>query len=289
MQRKNPKLNKKPISIKAVLRRTVTNKKIQTAMAVVIVGMVLTGCDGGEAGLLAIESPTATLPATADVTFSPTITPTTESTPTPTASPTVEPSPTSEFPTYEDCGIVTTHFPSDQDVYGHDRPTYYWGTRAFGPTTEALVVGCLADAIGKDTDPDDIVNGYENTVTFYDKYGKPHSYRLIVGGVRLSTLEGREEILAADGYTGYGASYDLSSYRDLLSRSFSKNRSNETGLYLYVSGGKGASAFYDKISQNSEIYQQVAEAIKTGEGFPEDLPENFYLYASMVVGPMLFH
>ena len=52
-------------------------------------------------------------------------------------------------------------------------------------------------------------------------------------------------------------------------------------LALYVTDDENGtmSDHYTRIYQNSDIYARIVEAIKTGVGFPEEVPEDFYLWA----------
>lgn len=271
--------------MKKLFGKLENQKTLKLATALVSAAMILSACNGGAAETKAAEPLTATAPVTA----TPVFTPTAEWTPTVTVTPTITPSPTPEFPTYSECGVIVSNLPSEKDIYGHDRPTAFVETRRFGPTTEALVLGCLNDTQGKVTDPNDIVNGLETTVTFYDKYGKPHTYRLITGGERLNNknFTGKDKIFCAELFTYGVPGYTRSGFQKLLSEYFTKNQSNEVLMFLYVKGGNGDSPFYDRVSQNAEIYEQIVEAIKTGEGFPDNLPEDFFLYVSTFRGRLV--
>lgn len=175
----------------------------------------------------------------------------------------------------------------DRDIYGNDRPTHLIDENyLFGPVTEAIVVACLADKEGKLTDPKDIVNGYENRIIFFDKYGKPHTYRLIIGGEHIPSVAGKERSIAgtclADHCEKPAYSYD--GFVKALSQQIEMKKSQMLIFYLYLSGGETGSDFVERISQNTDIYLQIVEALKTGEGFPENLPEDFFIWAFQIDG-----
>lgn len=198
----------------------------------------------------------------------------------------VTPSP----PTYAECGeniLEILEFFGD-DAMHRQGPTKLWEENiSKGPLTLAMVSGCFMSNEGKKSNPRDIEGGYENKVVFYDLYGHPHIYRLIVGGRSLPQQASSDELIfsqipiseTATGYIVGAMAYD--DFEERAQEYYKKLGYRVVRFELYVTDNENGamSDHYMRIFPNSEIYAQIVEAIKTGIGFPEELPDDFYLWA----------
>lgn len=244
---------------------------------------LLAGCTTAEV------IPTPTL-----VDISPTIRPTRTPTqkPTPTQTPTITITPTNtatqtltstpELPTYSECGAVLYELLTEKDIYGQNRPTKLQKEPfSNGPLTIVEVSACFVSDEGKKSDPQDIEEGYENKVVFYDIYGQPHIYRIILGGRSLPRHASRDEMIFADFGDLHPGFITYDQFEKGAQDLFKSRGSRQISFEFYVTDDAGGdlSDYYMKVYQNSEIYAQLVEAIKTGEGFPVEVPDGFFIWA----------
>ncbi len=184
-------------------------------------------------------------------------------------------------PSYSECGAVIFEGLSEKDVYGQNRPTKLWEENiSNGPLTLAEVSACLVSDEGKKSDPGDIEEGYENKVVFYDIYGKPFIYRIIFSGRSLPEHASRDEMISADFGDLHPGFITYDEFEKRTQDLFKSRGSRQMIFQFYVTdNAKGhLSDFYLKIYPYSETYAQLVEAIKTGEGFPEEVPDGFFIW-----------
>ena len=169
---------------------------------------------------------------------------------------------TASLPSYSECGAVIFPLLTEKDIYGQNRPTKLQKEVVRkGPLTLAEVSACFLNDEGKKSDLGDIEEGYENKVVFYDIYGKPHIYRIIVGGRSLPAHASRDNMLFADfgGPTAGFVAYD--EFDKGVQNIFKSRGSRQISFQFYVTDNAqgNLSEFYLKIHQNSEIYAQLKE------------------------------
>lgn len=142
------------------------------------------------------------------------------------------------------------------------------------------VITCLQYEEGWKSDPTEVEDGYENVIVFFDKYGKSHPYRLIIGGHYVMPYDpARRDIIAStDGVNK--DFYELEDWMDQVSSTFSSNGSRQIGVILYLEDTKNG----DKSDVLRQVYAfketnlLIEQALKTGEGYPHDLPDGFFLF-----------
>lgn len=197
------------------------------------------------------------------------------------------PEPTPEMPTYSECGKVIFEFLTEEDIYGQRRPTKLQDEEIHnGPLTLAEVSACFLSDGGKKSDPRDIEEGYENKVVFYDIYGKPHIYRIIIGGRTMPYHADRDNMISTDipisvsesGTIEVGfVTYD--EFEKGAQDLFESRGSRQVIFQFYVTDNSGIlSDHFAKLYRNREIYAQLVKAIKTGEDFPEEVPDDFFIW-----------
>lgn len=142
------------------------------------------------------------------------------------------------------------------------------------------VITCLQYEQGWKSDPAEVEEGYENVIVFFDKYGKAHPYRLIIGGHYILPYDPvRRDIIASkDGINK--DFFELEHWMDLVSYSFSSNGSRQIGVILYLEDTKNGdqSNVLRQVYAFKETNLLIEQALKTGEGYPHDLPDGFFLY-----------
>lgn len=190
-------------------------------------------------------------------------------------------------PSYSDCKASESDPMAEKDVFGQNRPTVFLEENIQnGPLTLAKVSACLVSDEGKKSDPKDIEEGYENEVIFYDIFGKPYVYRLIIGGRSLPSMASRDNLIFSNipfsnssGRVVVGfMTYDQ--FEKAAQDLFKSRGSTRVNIEFYATDNASGhlSDYYLKIFQNSEIYAQIVEAIKTGVGYPEEVPEDFFIW-----------
>lgn len=195
--------------------------------------------------------------------------------PTITSKPTVELTPENPYP---ECGESIMDYIPIKTGQG---PTMFMEEAITnGPLTLAEVTGCLRNNEGKKSNPGDIEEGYENEVVFYDNDGNPHIYRVILGGRSLPTHESRDNMIFADFGTGTAGFMTYDEFEKTAQEAFSNTENRWIRLEFYQTDNDGElSDFYSRIYENSEIYSELVNAIKTGEDFPDDVPDDFFIWA----------
>ena len=196
---------------------------------------------------------------------------------------------TASPPSYSECGaVIFEDYMAEKDIYGQSRPTRLLKEEfSWGPTTLVEVAACFTSDEGKKSDPHDIEEGYENKVAFYDIYGKPYIYRIIVGGRNRALFASRDDLIFVDFGTGRAGFITYDEFERGTQDIFKSRGSRQIAFEFYVTDNAqgNLSEFFMKLYPNSEIFAQIVEAIKTGEGFPEEVPDDFFIWATSVGFP----
>ncbi len=188
------------------------------------------------------------------------------------------PSDNTKFPL---CGKLVSRWLSTEDEQGIFRPTKVMEkTIINGPLTLSEVTGCFLNAEGHTTNPDEILNGYENKIVFYDKFGEPHVYRVIIGGPRTMEQESKTQLIIADIELNVIRKQSFDEFNLAVSNIFRNRQSTQITVQMYINDtlGTGESPLFDKLRKNSDIYQQISDAVLTGDNFPENLPTDFFIW-----------
>ena len=127
--------------------------------------------------------------------------------------------------------------------------------------------------------PDVAVRG---KVVFFDLDGKAYEYSIMMGAVDNS---GREHGLSIGTFTSEGRFYRGMSIKEalpILEKYYNFNASKQVDIDFATKDGGAPWILGKYINQNRELTVQLIEALKTGRGFPEDVPEEFFLWIIQV-------
>lgn len=119
-------------------------------------------------------------------------------------------------------------------------------------------------------------------VVFFDLDGKAHEYTIMMGAVDNS---GREHGLSIGTFTPEGIFYRGMSIKEalpILEKYYNINASKQVDIDFATEDGGAPWILGKYINQNRELTVQLIEALKTGRGFPEDVPEGFFLWIIQV-------
>ena len=143
------------------------------------------------------------------------------------------------------------------------------------------VITCLKYDEGWASNPDEVENGYENEIILFDKYGKAHSYRIIIGGHYIAPYDPSHKDITGS-LNGIDMQYYyLEDWKDVTTQSFRTNQSRQIGVNIYIEDNQGdLSNVLRQVYAFKETNLQIEEALLTGEGYPEELPEGFFLFAT---------
>ncbi|MCX6806890.1 MAG: hypothetical protein NT135_02100, partial [Candidatus Berkelbacteria bacterium] len=124
-----------------------------------------------------------------------------------------------------------------------------------------------------------------NKVVFFDLDGKIHEYNIMIGGADNQGLE----LMMGFGYSvPSGMKYRALPIKETLSilEEYYNNSDVTASRQIdidFATQDLGAPWILGKyINQNRELIVQLIEALKTGRGFPENVPEDFFLYVSQL-------
>ena len=200
-------------------------------------------------------------------------------TPTSTLAPTIESN------DYEACGSgdlneVPYYFPDDK---GNISPTQIirrqWTTDSVREYIS--VITCLLYDEGWVSNPDEVEDGYENVIVFFDKYGKGHQYRIIIGGHYIDPYDPEKRDI-----TGMinGVNEKLYWVDEWIAETeyyFLQTGVRQMGVDIYLDDTDGdLSKVLSQVYQFRETNLQIADALAIGEGYPDEVPDGFFLFAT---------
>jgi len=186
---------------------------------------------------------------------------------------------------YQDCGagtlIEVPYFFKDQG--GTVSPTQIIRSQVTSDNVRRYVsvISCLKFDDGWESDPDEVENGYENEIEFFDKFGKGHSYRIIMGGHYIAPYDPIHKDITAsvDGVTEQY--FTLDDWMATIHNAFVSHQSRQIGVNIYLDDTQGnLSKVLKQTHQFRETNLQIESALKTGEGYPETVPDGFFLFAT---------
>jgi len=141
---------------------------------------------------------------------------------------------------------------------------------------------CLKHDEGWISNPDEVENGYENEIIFFDKNGKSHTYRLIIGGHYIEPYDPTHKDITAsfDGVDNI-LFFGVQEWIDVTRDYFVSNGSRQIGLAIYIDDNQGdLSKVLSQVYKFRETNLQIFKALQTGEGYPDEVPEGFFLFAT---------
>ena len=140
---------------------------------------------------------------------------------------------------------------------------------------------CLEYDEGWISDADEVEKGYENKVLFFDKYGRAHSYRIIIGGHYIAPYDSTHKDITASINGVDDKYYHVDEWIDITREQYQSSGVRQIGLELYISDNQGnLSKVLSQVYQFRETNLQIQKALETGEGYPEVVPDGFFLFAT---------
>lgn len=220
------------------------------------------------------SSPTATITPTLPATF-----------PTSTYFLTATPAATLQINDYGLCGdgdlIQVPYFFTD--VNGTISPTQlirrYWTDDAVRYSVKLTT--CLKYDEGWTSNLEEVESGYENVIIFFDKFGKAHDYRIIIGGHYINPYNPKQKDITITLNEVDKRFITVEDWIRTTREHFNSTGVRQIGVDIYIEDILGnQSKVLDQVYQFRDINNQIEEALKSGEGYPENVPEEFFLFAT---------
>ncbi|PKN91296.1 MAG: hypothetical protein CVU45_01850, partial [Chloroflexi bacterium HGW-Chloroflexi-7] len=143
------------------------------------------------------------------------------------------------------------------------------------------VITCLKHDEGKISNPEEVEKGYENEIIFFDKNGLAHTYRIIIGGHYVAPYDPSHKDITGSINGVDTLFYEVEEWIEVTRSQFVSNGSRQIGVDIYLDDNHGAlSKALTLVYSFRETNLQIAEALKTGEGYPEQVPDDFFLFAT---------
>lgn len=184
-------------------------------------------------------------------------------------------------PLYWQCGPKI--YPNDAEITEEEArvlPTGLISNGEFGTYTYLKAITARACLTKLDDVPDPLFPdaAIRAKVVFFDLDGKAHEYSIMMGAVDNS---GREHGLSIGTFVSEGIYYHGVPIKEallILEKYLNVNASKQVDIDFATKDGGAPWILGKYINQNRELMVQLIEALKTGRGFPEDVPEGFFLW-----------
>lgn len=186
---------------------------------------------------------------------------------------------------YSDCGVnrlvdVGYYF---MDNGGNISPTQFVQYKITEDDVRMYVkmITCLKHDEGWVSNPNEVENGYENEIIFFDKEGIAHTYRIIIGGHYIEPYDPLHKDITASSNGNGDLYFDVQEWVDATRNQFVTNGSRQIGVDLYLDDTQGdLSKVLSQVYKFRETNLQIFNALQTGEGYPDQVPDGFYLFAT---------
>lgn len=143
------------------------------------------------------------------------------------------------------------------------------------------VITCLKNDEGWISNPDEVENGYENEIIFFDKNGEPHTYRIIIGGHYVEPYDPTHKDITASLNGVDLLFFYVQDWIDSTRNQFKSSGSRQIGVDIYLDDNQGdLSKVLIQVYKFRETNLQIFKALQTGEGYPDQVPDGFFVYAT---------
>jgi hypothetical protein len=143
------------------------------------------------------------------------------------------------------------------------------------------VITCLKNDEGWISNPNEVENGYENEIIFFDKSGKAHTYRIIIGGHYVEPYDPTHKDITASLNGVDDFFYYVQEWIDATRDHFLSNGSRQIGVDIYLNDNQGdLSKVLTQVYKFRETNLQILQGLQTGEGYPDQVPDGFFLFAT---------
>lgn len=186
---------------------------------------------------------------------------------------------------YSDCGTgglidVGYYF---MDNGGNISPTQFVQYKITEDDVRMYVkmITCLKNDEGWVSNPNEVENGYENEIIFFDKDGIAHTYRIIIGGHYIEPYDPLHKDITASSNGNGDLYFNVQEWIDATRNQFVTNGSRQIGVDLYLDDTQGdLSKVLSQVYIFRETNLQIFNALQTGEGYPDQVPDGFFLFAT---------
>jgi hypothetical protein len=193
--------------------------------------------------------------------------------------------PTTESNDYSQCGTgplveVPYYF---TDVNGNVSPTQFMReqTTDDGVRNFMSVTSCLKNDKGWISDVNLVENGYENEIIFFDKFGKAHTYLIIIGGHYVAPYDPKHKDVTGTLDGAEDEEYTVDEWIKKTNDYFSSTGVRQIGLDIYLDDTQGnLSKVLKQVYQFKDTNLLIEKALKSGEGYPDQVPDGFFLFAT---------
>ncbi len=143
------------------------------------------------------------------------------------------------------------------------------------------MITCLKHDEGWVSTSDEVEKGYENEIIFFDKNGKAHTYRIIIGGHYIEPYDPIKKDIEASINGINRLFFYAQEWIDTTRNHFDANGSRQIGLDIYLDDTQGdLSKVLKQVYKFRETNWQIFNALQTGEGYPDQVPDGFFLFAT---------
>ncbi len=147
--------------------------------------------------------------------------------------------------------------------------------------TDAMAITCLVHEEGWQSNPDEVENGYENEIIFFDKHGKSHQYRIVIGGHYINPYDPTHKDITASVNGVDEHFFTVEEWIRITKEDFQNKGVRQIGVSIYLEDTQGnMSKVLSQTYSFRETNLQIARALQTGEGYPDQVPDGFFLFAT---------
>ena len=124
------------------------------------------------------------------------------------------------------------------DINGNISPTQFMRslTTEDGIRKDAVLSSCLLYDSGWMSKPEEVENGYENVIIFFDKYGKGHQYRIIIGGHYIAPYDPKQKDIKSSLNGMDYHYYYIGDWIETTRGHFQENQVRQIGVSIYIEG-----------------------------------------------------
>lgn len=143
------------------------------------------------------------------------------------------------------------------------------------------VISCLVYDEGWQSNSEEVENGYENVILLFDKYGKGHSYRIIIGGHYVAPYDPTHEDITGSLNGLDDQYYHVDDWINITQDYFTSTGVRQIGVDIYLEDTDGnLSRVLKQVYQFKDTNLQIEAALRSGEGYPDQVPDGFFLFAT---------
>lgn len=247
---------------------------VRTAIVLLVLSLVLGACADNSPKMPVIETPSNEVPAATEAIQTPSSEIAAETT-------TLEP----DSNDYSACGngerIAVPYFFKDVNDVVSPTQVVRFQTTTDNVRRYVSVISCLVYDEGWASDPVEVENGYENVIVFFDKNGKGHAYRVIIGGHYIAPYDPLHKDVTGSLNGVDEQFFTIDEWIAATQNYFQTTGVRQIGVDLYLEDTQGnLSRVLEQVYQFKDTNLEIEKALNSGEGYPDQVPEGFFLFAT---------